>query len=52
VAAIDPIAAPGGSCRGLALPAGQEVPGDDDALDLVGALVNLGDRGPWGSFRR
>jgi hypothetical protein len=30
----------------------QELPGDDHALDLVGALVDLGDRGPPGSFRR
>jgi hypothetical protein len=30
----------------------QELPGHDHALDLVGALVDLGDRGPWDSFRR
>jgi hypothetical protein len=30
----------------------QELAGDDHALDLVGALVDLGDRGPAGSFRR
>jgi hypothetical protein len=48
---------------GNALPAGlnrgtqtrmllQELPGHDHALDLVGALVDLGDSGPSGSFRR
>ena len=30
----------------------QQVAGHDHALDLVGALVDLGDRGPDGSFRR
>ena len=30
----------------------QELPGHDYALDLVGALVDLGDRGPARSFRR
>jgi hypothetical protein len=30
----------------------QELAGHDEALDLVGALVDLGDRGPDGSFRR
>ena len=30
----------------------QELAGHDHALDLVGALVDLGDRGPVGSFRR
>ncbi len=30
----------------------QELAGHDDALDLVGALVDLGDTGATGSFRR
>jgi hypothetical protein len=30
----------------------EELAGHDDALDLVGALVDLGGRGPDGSFRR
>jgi hypothetical protein len=30
----------------------QELPGHDHALDLAGALVDLGDRGPADSFRR
>jgi hypothetical protein len=30
----------------------EQLPRHDHALDLVGALVDLGDRGPGGSFRR
>jgi len=30
----------------------KQLPRHDHALDLVGALVDLGDRGPAGSFRR
>ncbi len=30
----------------------EELPGHDHALDLVGALVDLSDRGPAGSSRR
>ena len=30
----------------------QQLPRDHHPLDLVGALVDLGDRGPAGSFRR
>jgi hypothetical protein len=29
----------------------EDLPRHDDALDLVGALVDLGGRGPYGSFR-
>ena len=31
---------------------GEKLAGQDDALDLIGALVELGDRGSTGSFRR
>jgi hypothetical protein len=30
----------------------KQLPSHDHALDLVGALIDLGDRGPGGSFRR
>ena len=36
----------------LRLPALEQLARHHHALDLVGALVDLGDRGPGGSFRR
>jgi hypothetical protein len=49
-ALLDYLAGQAPGCRVARAGSREKLAGHDDALDLVGALVDLGDRGPAGSF--